>query len=376
MKIGIILGTRPEIIKMSPIIRRLERKGIDYFVLHTGQHYDFLMDKIFFKELELKPEILNLDVGSGTHAEVTGKILMGVEKVLMDQKPDIVLVQGDTNSVLAGALTCKKLHITLGHIEAGLRSYDRRMPEEYNRIICDHISDFLFAPTKRAEEVLRAEGIGDKELLYYDKLFTPKIILTGNTIVDAIQENVKKANEVSKILEKMNLKCGDYFLVTAHREENVDHKDRLLGILNGFKSLSDLYNLSIIYPMHPRTKKRILEFGLLKNLNEIKNLKVIDPVGFYDLLTLESNAKLVLTDSGGLQEETCSLRIPCVVLRDRSDRTESVEVGASMLAGCDTERIVKAVEIMLNKSRDWDNPFGSGNTSDIILDVLEKHYKK
>lgn len=372
MKIAVVVGTRPEIIKMSPIAKELDKRKIDYFILHTGQHYDYEMDKIFFKELGLKPESINLDVGSGTHGETTGKIIMGMEKILMKEKPDVVLVQGDTNTVLAASLVAVKLHMTLGHVEAGLRSFDRRMPEEYNRIICDHVSDYLFPPTNTAEENLVEEGVARKEVLYYKgKITKPKILLTGNTIVDALYQNLERANN-SEIFAKLKIKKGQYFLVTAHREENVDSRDRLLGILKGLQNVADKYGLPIVYPIHPRTRKRIDSFGLMKEVNKIKNLKLIDPVGFLDLVALEANAKLVLTDSGGIQEETCSLKVPCVVLRDRSDRPESLEVGASMLAGCEPKKILNAVAMMVKKERNWKNPFGDGKAAARIVDTILK----
>lgn len=372
MKVAVVLGTRPEIIKMSPVAKELEKRGIGYFILHTGQHYDYEMDKIFFNELGLEPALINLDVGSGTHGETTGKIIMGMEKILLKEKPDVVLVQGDTNTVLAASLVAVKLHMTLGHVEAGLRSFDRRMPEEYNRIVCDHISDFLFPPTKIAEKNLEEEGIGRRDVLYYgNKISKPKMLLTGNTIVDALYENKERANK-SNIFSKLKIIKGNYFLVTAHREENVDFKDKLLGIIKGLQSVANKYNLPIVYPIHPRTRKRIDQFNLMGELNKIKNLKLIDPVGFLDLLALESNAKLVLTDSGGIQEETCSLKVPCVVLRDRSDRPESLEVGASVLVGCDPKKILTQTEIMIKKKRNWENPFGDGKAAKRIIDAISK----
>lgn len=287
MKISIILGTRPEIIKMSPIIRELENHGVDYFIIHTGQHYSYNLDKIFFEELELPEPKYNLDVGSGSHAEETGKMLIGIEKVLKEEKPDIVLVEGDTNTVLAGALAASKLHIRVGHVEAGLRSYDRTMPEEINRVLADHISDYLFAPTEKAKKNLLTEGV-DKN----------KIFVTGNTIVDAVYQNLEIAKRKVDILNKLNLSHREYFLVTAHRQENVDVKDRLIGILDGFELVYHKFNFPIIYPAHPRTMKRIKEFGL-----EVPNgTRLIEPFGFLEFLQLEANAKLVLTDSGGVQE--------------------------------------------------------------------------
>lgn len=356
MKICIILGTRPEIIKMSPIIRECETKGLNYFVLHTGQHYSYSLDKIFFDELELPEPKYNLNIGSGSHAEETGKMLIGIEKVLLKEKPDIILVEGDTNTVLAGALAATKLHIKVGHVEAGLRSYDRQMPEEINRILVDHVSDYLFAPTEKARENLLREGIEE------DKIF-----VTGNTIVDAVNQNLRIAERKATILNKLNLTPKGYFLVTSHRQENVDIKNRLKGILDGLKLVYDEFNLPIIYPIHPRTKKRIKEFEL-----EIpEGVELIEPLGYIDFLQLEANAKLVLTDSGGVQEETCILNVPCVTLRDNTERPETLEVGSNILVGANPDKILEGVKIMLNRKRNWKNPFGDGKAGMRILKILE-----
>ena len=356
MKISIILGTRPEIIKMSSIIRELENHGVDYFTIHTGQHYSYNLDKIFFEELELPEPKYNLDVGSGSHAEETGKMLIGIEKVLNDEKPDIVLVEGDTNTVLAGALAASKLHIRVGHVEAGLRSYDRTMPEEINRVLADHISDYLFAPTEKAKKNLLTEGV-DKN----------KIFVTGNTIGDAVYQNLEIAKRKIDILNKLNLSHREYFLVTAHRQENVDVKDRLKVILDGFELVYHKFNFPIIYPAHPRTMKRIKEFGL-----EVPNgTRLIEPFGFLEFLQLEANAKLVLTDSGGVQEETCILKVPCVTLRDNTERPETLEVGSNVLSGANQNRILEGVEKMMNRERNWKNPFGDGKSGSRIVKILE-----
>lgn len=222
MKTSLILGTRPEIVKLSPIIRELTRRQADFFILHTGQHYSYNMDRIFFEQLELPKPGYNLDVGSGSHAEETAKMLIGVEKVLLDERPNIVLVQGDTNSVLAGALCAVKLGIKTGHIEAGLRSYDRSMPEEINRVITDHIADHLYAPTPKSKEILVGEGIPGE-----------RIFVTGNTVVDAVYQNRKIAEKKAAILSSLKLKPKEYFVVTLHRQENVDHEARLVCILQG-----------------------------------------------------------------------------------------------------------------------------------------------
>ena len=355
MKISIILGTRPEIIKMSPVIRECEKQNLDYFILHTGQHYSYNLDKIFFDELELPEAKYNLDVSSGTHAEETGKMLIGIEKVLKEEKSDVVLVEGDTNTVLAGALAAAKLHIKVGHVEAGLRSYDRNMPEEINRVLTDHISDYLFAPTEKAKENLLREGINEN-----------KIFISGNTIVDAVYQNLGIARRKAYALTKLNLSSEDYFLVTAHRQENVDDKERVRGILEGLELVYREFNFPIIYPIHPRTMKRIKEFGL-----EVpEGVELIKPIGFLEFLRLEANAKLVLTDSGGVQEEACILKVPCVTLRDNTERPETLEVGSNVLAGVNRNRILESVDVMLGKKGNWENPFGDGRAGVKIVEIL------
>lgn len=354
MKVAVVLGTRPEIIKMAPVIRELGRKNIDFFILHTGQHYSYSMDRVFFEQLRLPQADYNLEVGSGSHAEETGDMLVGIEKVLMERKPDIVLIEGDTNSVLAGALAAAKLGISVGHIEAGLRSYDRCMPEEINRVLSDHLSDYLFAPTLKAKEILLGEGIEEE-----------KIFVTGNTIVDAIYQNRELAEGGQDILKSLHLKPGEYFLVTMHRQENVDSPARLASIMAGLNQLVTQFQIPVIYPAHPRSRKRMSEFSL-----EPQNLTVIEPVGFLSFLQLESKAKLVITDSGGVQEEACILGVPCVTVRDNTERPETLEVGASILAGASADRIVECVRTMLSRDKNWQNPFGDGRAAERICDII------
>jgi len=325
MKICIILGTRPEIIKFSPIIRECRRLGLDYFVLHTGQHYSANMDKVFFEQLDLPNADYNLDVGSGSHAEQTGRMLIGIEKVLQKEDPDVVLVEGDTNTVLAGALAAVKLKIGVGHVEAGLRSYDRTMPEEINRILTDHCSDFLFAPTKKSELILLREGI-----------LKEKIFLTGNTVVDAIYQNL----EISK---------------------------RKRRILKGLEMVGREYDLPVIYPIHPRAKKQIGVFNF-----KINGVKLVDPLDYLGFIQLESNAKLILTDSGGVQEEACILTVPCVTLRYNTERPETLDVGSNLLAGTDPNMIVKKARLMLNRHNTWENPFGDGKAGKKIIGILKQ----
>ena len=355
MKIAIILGTRPEIIKMSPVIRECIKRNLDFFILHTGQHYSYNMDRLFFEELKLPDAKYNLDIGSGSHGAQTAKIIYGVEKYLMKDRPDIVLVQGDTNTVMAGTLAATKLHIKVGHIEAGLRSFDRDMPEEINRVLTDHISDMLFAPTENSRRLLLKEGIPEN-----------KIFVTGNTVVDALLQNQKIAQEKSDVLNKFELKKRKYMLITVHRAENVDVKERLEGILDGVKRIYSEFCIPIIFPIHPRTERRIREF----DIKIPEGLQLISPHGYLDFLLLEANAKLILTDSGGIQEEACILKVPCVTLRDNTERPETIEVGANVLGGTESKKILEYTVKMLNTKRNWENPLGDGESAVRVIDVV------
>ena len=355
-KLAIILGTRPEIIKMSPIIRACEKTGFDYFILHTGQHYSYEMDKKIFEDLEIKKPKYNLNVGGNEYRKQVGLMIREIIKVLAQEKPEAVLVQGDTNSVLAGALAANKLGIKIGHHEAGLRSHDLTMLEETNRIITDHISDFLFAPTEDALKNLKDEGIADG-----------KAILTGNTVVDAIFQNLELAGKKSDIIKKLNLEGENYILATAHRAENVDIKNRLAGILEGLALVTRDFNLPIIYPIHPRTLNNMKKFGL----KIPGGVRIINPLGYLDFLQLEANTKLIITDSGGLQEEACILKIPCVTIRDNTERPETIKSGANILAGADPKKILKYSKKMAGIKKEWNNPFGDGSAGERIVDSLK-----
>ncbi|CAG0995399.1 UDP-N-acetylglucosamine 2-epimerase (non-hydrolysing) [Methanosarcinales archaeon] len=351
MTLTIILGTRPEIIKMSPVIRECQRLGLDHFILHTGQHYSYYMDRVFFEELGLPAARYNLEVGSGAHGEQTGKMLAGIEKILMREKPEAVLVQGDTNTVLAGALAAVKLGIKVGHVEAGLRSYDRRMPEEINRVMADHCSDQLFVPTEKCKKTLLGEGIPEN-----------RIHVTGNTIVDAVYQNLKLAKE-KNTLQELDIEPEGYFLVTAHRQENVDDPSRFKRLLKGVEEIGKEFNIPVIYPIHPRSKKMVEEFGIKTD----GNIRFIDPVEFLDFLNLERGARLVLTDSGGVQEETCILGVPCVTLRDNTERPETIDVGSNMLSGVKPGMMIECAHRMLEKDKGWINPFGDGRAAQRIV---------
>lgn len=355
MKHAIILGTRPEIIKLSSLVRLMQEKKSDYFIIHSNQHYSKDMDEIFFEELELPKPKYNLGVGSNTHAKMTAKILEGLEDILIREKPDVIYVQGDTNTVMAGALTASKLGVKIAHIEAGLRSYDRDMPEEVNRIVTDHISDYLFPPTAKSAQILETEGI--------DKA---KIHTVGNTIVDAVYQNLEISKNKINTLDKLGLKENNYFLLTMHRPSNVDNKEILSGLLATMGELAEKHKVEVVFPIHPRTSKQIESF----NIELDSGIRMIEPVGFLDMLQLESGAKVILTDSGGIQEEACILHTPCVTLRENTERPEVVEVGASILAGRDHDLIMKSVSGMLNKDTNWQNPLGDGNSAKNIYNVV------
>lgn len=359
MKFSIILGTRPEIIKMAPIIKELMKRGFDFDIIHTGQHYSYEMDRIFFEELELPNARYNLDVGSGSHGAQTGKMLERIEATLQGDMPDIVLVQGDTNTVMAGALASVKLGIKAGHVEAGLRSFDRSMPEEINRVVADHICNYLFAPTGIAKQNLLNEGISES-----------MIYTTGNTVVDAVYQNLEISSRKKNTIKEMGLENGRYAVVTVHRQENVDNKERFKAILTGLSRISCENDYPIVYPIHPRTKKMIETFKLEKYLGSIRNLVVCEPMGYLEFLGIEAKAGLIVTDSGGIQEEACILGVPCVTLRDNTERPETIEAGSNMLAGTDPDKIANAAREMMQKKGGWENPFGDGKSAKRTIDIL------
>jgi len=353
MKIAIILGTRPEIIKLSPIVRECQKRNLDFFILHTNQHFSANMDQVFFEELELPQPKYNLNIQESLHGKMTGRMLSGIEEVLINEKPNWVLVQGDTNTVLAGGLAAAKLQIKVGHVEAGLRSYDRTMPEELNRIVTDHLSDALFTPTQKQADILKSEGIDQA-----------KIYVTGNTIVDAVYQN---REIVKKHPEYDHYKNERFALLTMHRPSNVDNKETLERIINALTQASIENNLPIYFPIHPRTRKNIEKFEIQLNESQIK---LIEPVGYLEMLALEQSAKVILSDSGGLQEEACILGAPCVTLRENTERPETVEVGASILVGSDPEKIKSAIHSSLNESKTWSNPFGEGMSGQSIVQTI------
>ncbi len=369
-KICLIFGTRPEIIKFSPIIRYLEKNKRDYITLHTSQHYSHSMDKVFFNDLKLPQPTYYLKYENNfrgkTQIEHISLMMNGIESILIKCKPDICLVQGDTNTVLAGAMVTNRLGLTrgkeglsikLGHIEAGLRSFDRQMPEEVNRIITDNLSDYLYVPSQYSRSLLLKENVAKK-----------KIIMTGNTVVDAVKQNLKIAQSVSRVMQSLGLKRRSYAVLTLHRPENVDQKEVLKRIFGGLEILGKRDNLDIIFPIHPRTKKQILSF----KLNVPKCIRLIEPVGYLDFLVLESNARILLTDSGGVQEEASILHIPCVTLRNNTERPETISAGVNVLCGSSPTKLLAGVKKMLNAKLKWKSLYGDGRTGERIIKSIDK----
>ena len=370
MKIATVLGTRPEIIKMAPIIDEISRRGIDQIVLHTGQHYDDEMSDAFFRDLEIPAPDYNIHVGSGTHGRQTGLMMKGIEEVLIDEKPDIVLVQGDTNAVLAGALVASKLHIAVGHVEAGLRSFDMTMPEELNRRAADVCSSMYFIPTEESAVNLLAEGFSRKNL-----------IITGNTVVDACfrhLEIARKKGFSNESLASLNIEEMDNILtLTMHRAENVDDKRRVTHIIEALKELD---YMNIIFPIHPRTKNTLQNFGLFNELNDLEHVHIIKPIGYLDFLQLTSLSTLILTDSGGLQEEAITLDVPALTLRYNTERPETVSAGGNILVGADKDAILKYVkkivedEDFAQKMKKAENPYGQGEAAKRTVDAIVDYY--
>mgnify|MGYP000657536918 CR=1 FL=1 len=355
MKLAIVLGTRPEILKLAPVIRACQRREVEFSLIHTGQHYSEDMDDVFFDAMDLPTPTRNLAVGSSTHGEQTGRMLIALESTLLEEEFDAVVVQGDTNTVLAGALAASKLDVDLAHVEAGLRSFDWQMPEEINRRLTDHVSEFLFAPTEETRRNLREEGLPDE-----------RIHVTGNTIVDTVLENRSRAAERSTLLEDTGIGDAGFVLLTAHRAENVDDVGRFAGILEGVSRFAAERDATVLYPVHPRARKQIDAFGLPLP-GEIHPL---EPLGYLDFLALEDAASLVITDSGGVQEEACILGTPCVTIRDSTERPETVENGANVLAGVDPDSIAAAARRMIQTAPNWENPFGDGAAGERIVSIL------
>lgn len=353
MKIASIVGARPNFIKLAPLSKET-RKHLDEIIIHTGQHYDYEMDRIFFEQLNIPEPDYHLGVGSGTHGYQTGEMLKRIEEVLIKEKPDLVVVFGDTNSTLAGALAAAKLKIKVAHVEAGLRCYNKKVPEELNRVLVDHLSDLLFCPTDRSVENLKKEGINRG------------IYLTGDVMVDVLVQNIDKCEKRSEILKDLGFRPKEYYLVTVHRAENTDDAERLKNIVS---SLCELDN--VVFPCHPRTEKRLKELGLWEKLR--RSVNVIKPVGYLDMLVLEKNARKIITDSGGVQKEAYILKVPCITLRNETEWIETVEDGWNVIVGADKEKILKAVKEFEPRNETYRNRFGDGKAGERIALIIKEY---
>jgi UDP-N-acetylglucosamine 2-epimerase (non-hydrolysing) len=393
MKIVTVIGARPQFIKAAPVCRAIQgynlknsNNQIIEFIVHTGQHYDHEMSQIFFDEMQIPEPNINLGVGPGNHGQQTGQMLMHIEEVLLVEKPDWVVVYGDTNSTLAGALAAVKLHIPVAHVEAGLRSFNREMPEEHNRILTDHCSDLLFCPTQTAVNNLASEGIFDQD--EKNSSLTPnnralpltshlkrRVVLVGDTMYDAVLRYRAIAGQHSTILQDLGLKKKSYILATVHRPYNTDMPENLQNILSAFLNIND----KIVFPVHPRTRQKLQSLsvftftqGRTQQLNnaeayELKNIIITDPVGYMDMLVLEENARLILTDSGGMQKEAYFMGIPCVTLRPETEWIETVEAGWNVVVGANREKIIDAANLFKPPDK-RPNLYGDGRAGERVLE--------
>jgi UDP-N-acetylglucosamine 2-epimerase (non-hydrolysing) len=364
-KIMLVCGARPNFMKIAPVIKAMRKHGgMRHYLVHTGQHYDEKMSGSFFTDLGIPEPDVDLGVGSGSHAGQTAKIMVEFEKVCEREKPDAVIVVGDVNSTMAAAIVAKKLWIPVGHIEGGLRSSDQRMPEEINRLVTDAISDLFFTTEAEADANLRREGVGPE-----------RIHFCGNVMIDTLLENVGRAARESDVLARLQLKEKEYAFLTLHRPSNVDDPAVLKGLLESFAYLQEWVKL--VFPVHPRTLGRIDAFGLRPLLDGMKNLILTEPLGYLDMLQINSNARFALTDSGGLQEETTVLGIPCITLRENTERPVTVTVGTSELAGNDPKKVRDFVDRIL--AGDWKKggqPEGwDGKASERIVKALAEYLK-
>lgn len=354
MKVFTVVGARPQFIKAAPVSKALKKAGQDEFIVHTGQHYDHHMSQVFFDEMSIPMPDVNLGVGSGNHGWQTGQMLVRIEELLLAEKPNYVLVYGDTNSTLAGALAAVKVHIPIAHVEAGLRSYNRNMPEEHNRVLTDHCSDLLFCPTQTAVDNLTQEGINEG------------VRLVGDTMHDAVLQFSGFAQQKSAVLDTFELESKKYILATLHRPSNADKPDKLLNILNAFHEIDE----QIIFPVHPRTRKMIA--GLGSNFDRVlSKVRLIEPVGYLDMLMLEKHARLIMTDSGGVQKEAYFLHVPCVTLRSETEWVETINAGANILVGTDRKSIVAATKNTFGFRKADAALFGDGRAADKIVEFLD-----
>lgn len=363
LKVINVVGARPNFMKVAPIVAAMKRRPARFrpLVVHTGQHYDVAMSDTFFADLELPEPDIHLEVGSGSHAAQTAAVMQRFEPVVIQDKPDWVIVVGDVNSTLACALVCVKLGVRIAHVEAGLRSRDRTMPEEINRLLTDQIADLLFTTSPDADRNLLSEGIPAERIRF-----------VGNVMIDSLIQNLERAQQ-SKIKSQLGVADGTYAVLTLHRPSNVDRRETFAGILDALDTISR--SVPIIFPVHPRTRKTISELGLSQRIEEIPNLRLVEPLGYLEFLNLYSTARLVLTDSGGIQEETTYLGIPCVTLRENTERPITVELGTNVIVGTDPQKIIAAANTALNGNNASPRkvPLWDGQAAERIVDILEQY---
>lgn len=362
MKILTVVGARPQFIKASPVSRALRTAGHEELLVHTGQHYDLEMSQVFFDELEIPEPDVNLGIGSGTHAEQTAGMLCGLDHTIQKYKPDWVLIYGDTNSTLAGALAAAKLHTPVAHVEAGLRSFNRRMPEEINRLVADTVSNLLLVPTQTALLNLQKEGVAAE-----------RIQVVGDVMYDAALLHGKRADQKSHIVEKIGLRSGAYILATVHRAENTDNSKRLSAIVAALCQVS--FDLPVVWPLHPRTRAALGKNALFEQAE--RSIQLIEPVGYLDMVRLEKNAALVATDSGGVQKEAFFYRVPCVTLRDETEWVELVELGWNRLCPpISIKNVAEGIQSAVGTLGREGSPYGKGDAAPQIEQVLTKYFRK
>jgi UDP-GlcNAc3NAcA epimerase len=379
MKIITIIGARPQIIKAAAISRAIHthfKDQITELIVHTGQHYDDNMSAIFFSEMGIPEADYNLSVGSGNHGAQTAKMMEGIETILLKERPDALLVYGDTNSTLAGALAAAKIHIPVVHIESGLRSYNKSMPEEINRITCDHCSTLLFSPTNQGISNLIKEGFSTTT---HSKasIDHPLVFKTGDIMFDNSMYFSSIANEKQGLVEKLELTPGEFILCTIHRDSNTDKPDHLNQIIRGLLQIQQISNQVLVLPLHPRTRKKmteLLEPAVAEELQDNSRIQVIDPAGFLDMISLESRCSMVITDSGGVQKEAFFFKKPCIILREQTEWVEIVENGNALLVGSSEEKLIEAYHQLTTK-KDYTYPpfFGDGHASEEICRLMLEH---
>jgi UDP-GlcNAc3NAcA epimerase len=378
IKIITIIGARPQIIKAAALSRAIHnhfKNQIEEVIVHTGQHYDNNMSEIFFNELEIPKPKYNLAVGSGKHGATTAKMMEGIEEILLIEKPNYIVLYGDTNSTLAGGIAASKIHVPVIHIEAGLRSFNKRMPEEINRILCDHVSTLLFCPTNTALTNLKNEGFN--LLNQHADIDSPVVYHCGDVMYDNSLYFAEKASQSSDILQKHQLQENHYLLATIHRDYNTDNPQRMNSIFSAIYKLSVQHSLKIVLPIHPRTAKLLsstLDNNLYENIQKNKNIIIIEPAGFLDMIMLEKNCRMVLTDSGGVQKEAFFFKKPCLILRTETEWLELLEAGSALICGSSEEKITTGFDFF-NQQKDlkFPNVFGDGNAAQIICEKMILH---